>query len=137
MSSFRSNQEVKSIDTGSYPKDPVPSGRSLGGFLQDARKLFAAALRRLLDREGFSRSGLATYLGVSQTMVSRWQAGGILPTKHLEGIADYLKVSISELFAVDGAKAADGGRPITQEEALRALARSLGYTVRRIRTDEA
>jgi transcriptional regulator with XRE-family HTH domain len=97
---------------------------------EDARKLFAMNLKVLVERDGYSRAGLASYLSVPVSMVSRWLQGKILPTKHLESIAEYLDVSIGTLFRSDFSPL-PSSRDMTQDEAFRALAKALGYSVRR------
>ncbi len=61
-------------------------------------------------------------------MVSRWLAGKTLPTQYLDQIAQYFKVSVKTLFEedLDASEPNIPAREITPEEALRALAKSLG-----------
>ncbi len=137
MQRCKSTYLETSINIESCPKQSVEFSSCDEAFLQDARKLFAFNLRRLLARPGFNNTGLASYLDVQPQMVSRWLQGRILPTKHLEAIAAYLKVHIGELFAAETPLAeAVTARELTQEEWLRGLAKSLGYSIRRIRLED-
>lgn len=96
-----------------------------------SRDLVGRNIERLASRKGYSKSGLATYLGVKQQMVSRWIAGGALPIKYLEKIASYFEVKIKVLFD-DEDTARESAREITSDEALRVLAKNMGYSLKKI-----
>lgn len=134
--------KVNSINSRSYP---IPElgfpGSGLGAYsvAGDARKLFGSNLKRFLKRQGYSPSGLADYLSkrfdkeVKPQMVSRWSRGGTLPTKYLNAIADYCDVDIHELFSPIDPKP----KPeISPDDAMRVLARSRGFVVRRLKNPE-
>jgi transcriptional regulator with XRE-family HTH domain len=56
-------------------------------------------IKELLDKRKLFQRDLAKKLGVSDTIVSLWCSNKITPsTKHLNQIADYLKVKVKDLI---------------------------------------
>jgi transcriptional regulator with XRE-family HTH domain len=100
--------------------------------METARKLFGKNVARLADREGFSRKELADFLGVQQTMVSRWISGKILPTKHLDGIARYFRVGVKDLFVDSSEPLPRSPSPpdLSPVDALKILASNYGYALK-------
>jgi len=100
--------------------------------MDTARKLFGMNLAKLCDRQGFGRKDLAESLNVQQTMVSRWIAGGTLPTKHLDAIARYLAVDVKDLFALPSEPTPLPPKlNLTPIDALKIVAKDYGYSLKR------
>lgn len=76
-------------------RNAQPALRSVD--VEDAASLQVLLMRRMEER-GTTQAELAQMLGVHQSTVSRWLAGGAVNEDVIEGLADYLGISEVELW---------------------------------------
>jgi len=125
-----------SINSGNKPMADLPSpdwekSQRLDP-LAGVKEIVGRNIERLIEStSGMNQTKLATLLGTGPSNVSRWIKGKALPdADNIDAIAKLFDISISALFSEPQT---DFKRPVTKEDALRILASSEGYMLKKIK----
>lgn len=77
--------------------------RQEDGVMGDEDDRFPAWLKMTMERRGFSQADLARAIGVTDTQISRWRRGQVVPTVHsLQRLADTFGVPRASLDHLAG-----------------------------------
>jgi transcriptional regulator with XRE-family HTH domain len=84
--------------------------------------LFAQNMRKLRETHGYTCAQLADLIGVTRSSVSRWETNSpnfrFPNSEYLDKICDVYKISLADLFRVEGAAEKSMALQPSQEDAL-------------------